>query len=104
MEKTKILSKASTFTKKALMKHSDIFMKRKFFMLAGILVTCLALSVGKRTAQSSRCTNKHKHRRKRRLDTNHGWLSLVHAARLRVPRRRFHPTEKPSQLLDKKLH
>jgi Amt family ammonium transporter len=53
MGNTKIFSKASTLAKNALMKHSDIFMKRKFFMLAGILLTCLAISLGSAAAQST---------------------------------------------------
>ncbi len=52
MEKPEILTKAATFTQKILIKHSEIFMKRKFYMLAGILVTCLALSVGSAFAQT----------------------------------------------------
>ena len=43
--------KHQTLAQKALTKHSEIFMKRKFFILAGILVTCLALSVGQAYAQ-----------------------------------------------------
>lgn len=53
MRKTRILSKASSFTQKVLIKHSSIFMKRKFYILAGILVTCLALSVGQSFAQTT---------------------------------------------------
>ncbi|MCW4028713.1 MAG: ammonium transporter [Candidatus Bathyarchaeota archaeon] len=37
---------------KALEKHSEIFMKKKFFILAGILVTCLAMSIGQAYAQT----------------------------------------------------
>jgi ammonium transporter, Amt family len=50
---TKATRKASNVTQKALERHSQIFMKRKFFILAGILVTCLALSVGQAFAQTS---------------------------------------------------
>jgi ammonium transporter, Amt family len=53
MRKRKILRKISNTTQRALTKHSEIFMKRKFFILAGILVTCLALSVGNAYAQST---------------------------------------------------
>ncbi len=53
MKKPVILSKASTSTKKALIKFSEVFMPRKFFILAGILVTCLALSVGQSFAQTT---------------------------------------------------
>jgi ammonium transporter len=53
MKKGETLSKVSAFTKKALQKHSEIFMKRKFFILAGILITCLALSVGNAFAQTA---------------------------------------------------
>lgn len=49
---TKATQKASNFAQKALEKHSQIFMKKKFFILAGILVTCLALSVGQAYAQT----------------------------------------------------
>ena len=56
MRKIRTLSKASykisNFAQKALEKHSQIFMKKKFFILAGILVTCLALSVGQAFAQT----------------------------------------------------
>jgi ammonium transporter, Amt family len=52
MRKIQILTKASNLAKKALEKHSTIFMKKKFFILAGILVTCLAMSVGQAYAQS----------------------------------------------------
>jgi len=52
MTKGETLNKATAFTKKAVQKHSNIFMKRKFFILAGILITCLALSVGNAFAQS----------------------------------------------------
>ncbi len=49
----KILSKASNLAQKTLEKHSAIFMKRKFYILAGILITCLALSIGRSFAQST---------------------------------------------------
>jgi ammonium transporter, Amt family len=51
--KKEILTKASGFAQKALEKHSAIFMKKKFFILAGILVTCLAMSLGQAYAQST---------------------------------------------------
>jgi hypothetical protein len=53
MRKGKILTKISNTAEKVLTKHSEIFMKRKFYMLAGILLTCLALSVGQAFAQSA---------------------------------------------------
>ncbi|MGD6805931.1 MAG: ammonium transporter [Candidatus Bathyarchaeia archaeon] len=53
MKKIQIISKISNTAQKALTKHSEIFMKRKFFILAGILVTCLALSLGNAFAQSA---------------------------------------------------
>jgi ammonium transporter, Amt family len=49
---TKATQKASNFTQKALEKHSQVFMKKKFFILAGILVTCLAISLGQAYAQT----------------------------------------------------
>jgi hypothetical protein len=39
MRKGKILTKISNTAEKVLTKHSEIFMKRKFYMLAGILLT-----------------------------------------------------------------
>ena len=53
MTKGETLNKVSVFAKKALTKHSEIFMKRKFFILLGILATCLALSVGNAFAQTA---------------------------------------------------
>jgi len=53
MRKGKILTKITNTAEKAVAKHSEIFMKKKFFILAGILFTCLALSVGQVFAQSS---------------------------------------------------
>ncbi len=53
MRKIRILTKASNATQKALEKHSSIFLKRKFYILAGILATCLALSVGQTFAQTT---------------------------------------------------
>jgi ammonium transporter, Amt family len=52
MRKIRILTKASNLAQKALEKHSQIFMKKKFFILAGILVTCLAMSIGQAYAQT----------------------------------------------------
>jgi Amt family ammonium transporter len=52
MKKSKIMSKASHFAKTALEKHSSLFMKKKFFILAGILATCFAFSIGRAYAQS----------------------------------------------------
>ncbi|MCL5949806.1 MAG: ammonium transporter [Candidatus Bathyarchaeota archaeon] len=52
MRKRRILTKASNLAQKALERHSAIFMKKKFFILAGILVTCLALSIGRAYAQT----------------------------------------------------
>ncbi len=52
MRKTRILTKATNLAQKALEKHSTIFMKKKFLILAGILVTCLAMSTGQAYAQS----------------------------------------------------
>ncbi len=52
MRKGKLLKKVQNTAEKALVKHSEIFMKKKFFILAGILFTCLALSVGQAFAQS----------------------------------------------------
>ena len=51
MRKGKILTKISHTTEKAIEKHSTIFMKKKFYILAGILATCLAMSVGRVFAQ-----------------------------------------------------
>lgn len=51
MRKGKILTKISHITEKAIEKHSTIFMKKKFYILAGILATCLAMSVGRVFAQ-----------------------------------------------------
>lgn len=53
MKKPEILTKAATLAEKAIEKHNEIFMKRKFYMLAGILVVCLALSVGQAFAQEA---------------------------------------------------
>ncbi|MCW3982928.1 MAG: ammonium transporter [Candidatus Bathyarchaeota archaeon] len=53
MKKIQIITKATTLAQKALEKHSALFMKRKFFILAGILVTCLAMSVGQAFAQTT---------------------------------------------------
>ncbi len=52
MRKIRILTEASNALQKGLEKHSQIFMPRKFYILAGILVTCLALSVGQAYAQT----------------------------------------------------
>jgi Amt family ammonium transporter len=52
MRKPRIITRATSTATKILEKHSEIFMKRKFFMLAGILLTCLALSVGQAFAQT----------------------------------------------------
>ncbi|MDQ1281293.1 MAG: Ammonium transporter, partial [Thermoproteota archaeon] len=53
MLKNRISSKASAITKKALMKHSTLFMNKKWFILIGILITCSAMSIGKAYAQST---------------------------------------------------
>ncbi len=52
MRQGKLLGKITNTAKKVLVKHSEIFMKKKFFILVGILVTCLALSAGQAFAQS----------------------------------------------------
>jgi Amt family ammonium transporter len=52
MRKSRLISKATNIAEKAIEKHSSLFMKKKFFILAGILVTCLALSIGQAYAQS----------------------------------------------------
>jgi Amt family ammonium transporter len=53
MRKGKIIRKISNTAEKALTKHSELFMKKKFFILIGILFTCLAISVGQAFAQSA---------------------------------------------------
>jgi Amt family ammonium transporter len=52
MRKIRVISKTSNLIQKALEKHSSLFMKKKFFILVGILVTCLAFSLGQAYAQS----------------------------------------------------
>jgi ammonium transporter, Amt family len=51
MRTRRIFNKTSGMVEKALTKHSTIFMKKKYFILAGILATCMAMSVGKAYAQ-----------------------------------------------------
>src|SRR3972149_10457027 len=51
MKKGRILTKASRIAEKALTEHSTVFMKKKWFILVGILATCLAMSVGRAYAQ-----------------------------------------------------
>jgi ammonium transporter, Amt family len=53
MVKIRMISKASQLTQKILIRHSTVFMKKKWFILAGILVTCLAMSMGQAYAQST---------------------------------------------------
>jgi Amt family ammonium transporter len=53
MKKGRILSKASNAFGKVLTKHSKIFMPRKWFILVGILATCLAMSFGRAYAQTA---------------------------------------------------
>lgn len=53
MTKGKIMSKISQTAEKVLTKHSTVFMKKKWFMLLGILATCLAMSVGRAFAQTA---------------------------------------------------
>lgn len=52
MKKERILRKASGIAEKVITKHSTIFMQKKWYLLAGILATCLAMSVGRAFAQS----------------------------------------------------
>ncbi len=52
MKEGKTISKAHRMMEKVLAKHSAVFMGKKWFILAGILVTCLAMSVGRAYAQS----------------------------------------------------
>ncbi|MCW3999224.1 MAG: ammonium transporter [Candidatus Bathyarchaeota archaeon] len=53
MKNKRILSKASTLLQSAIEKHSTVFMTRKFYVLAGILATCVALSLGSTFAQTT---------------------------------------------------
>lgn len=46
-------SKARRIAETALAKHSTLFMRKKWFILAGILVTCLSMSVGRAYAQTA---------------------------------------------------
>jgi ammonium transporter, Amt family len=52
MNKGKIFTRASETAKKLLAKHSTVFMKKKWFILVGILFTCFAMSIGQAYAQS----------------------------------------------------
>ncbi|MGB9842503.1 MAG: hypothetical protein ACPLKZ_07325, partial [Candidatus Bathyarchaeales archaeon] len=46
-------SKIRRIAETAIAKHSTIFMHRKWFILTGILVTCLSMSVGRAYAQTT---------------------------------------------------
>jgi len=51
MKKLKTMNKASDMAKKALAKHSTIFLKRKYYVLVAMLVTCMAMTIGRVYAQ-----------------------------------------------------
>lgn len=53
MKKRKIFGKITSAADKGIEKYSSIFMKKKYFILIGTLVTCLAISVGQAFAQST---------------------------------------------------
>jgi Amt family ammonium transporter len=53
MKQRKLLRKISNTAEKLIEKHTTTFMKKKFFILAIILVTCLALSTGQAFAQTA---------------------------------------------------
>ena len=79
-------------------------MKQKFFILAGILVTCLALSVGQAYAQSTDPLTSTGTAVSIAWTLAMGglvWFMQLGFAFLGAG---LHSTEKPSQLLDKKLH
>ncbi|XES77423.1 MAG: ammonium transporter [Candidatus Bathyarchaeia archaeon] len=52
MNKEGILRKASGIAEKVISNHSTLFMQKKWYLLAGILATCLAMSVGRAFAQT----------------------------------------------------
>ena len=52
MKKGRVLNKISRTADKVVTKHTTLFMKKKWFILLGILATCLAMSVGRAYAQT----------------------------------------------------
>jgi ammonium transporter, Amt family len=51
MTKGRVLNKLSRTATKVAIKHSSIFMKKKWLILVGILATCLAMGLGRAFAQ-----------------------------------------------------
>jgi Amt family ammonium transporter len=53
MKKIRVIGKVTEMAEKAISTHSTLFMKKKWYILLGILATCIAMSVGRAYAQTA---------------------------------------------------